>query len=93
VWVDEAFLVERKVGPWEELPLWVPETTSTEHAGIMQVDVSRAMASGLTYRPLVETARDTLTWERTRVPHEWRAGLARDKERALLEEWKQTARV
>ena len=93
MWVDETFLVERKVGAWEEMPMWVPETTSTEHVGILQVDVSRAQAAGLTYRPVVETARDTLTWERTRVPHEWRAGLSREKERALLEEWKQAARV
>lgn len=93
VWVDEAFLVESKVGAWEELPMWIPEKTSTDHVGIMQVDVSSAVRSGLTFRPLIETARDTLAWERMRVPHEWRAGLRRDRERALLEEWKQTARV
>lgn len=93
VWVDEKFLVDRKVGAWEELPMWVPETTSTDHVGIMQMDIRRAMASGLTFRSVEETARDTLTWERTRVPHEWRAGLARDKEKKLLEEWKQAARV
>jgi len=93
VWVDEAFLVERKVGMWEELPMWVHETTSTAHRGILQADVRRAIASGLTFRPVVETARDTLAWERTRGSHPWRSGLARDKERALLEEWKQTARA
>jgi 2'-hydroxyisoflavone reductase len=91
VWVDEAFLVEHKVGAWEELPMWIPETSSTEHVGILQVDVSRALASGLTFRPLIEIARDTLAWERGRGAHEWRAGLAREKERALLEEWKQGA--
>ena len=93
VWVDEAFLVERKVGAWEELPMWIPEKTSTDHAGILQVDVSSAVRRGLTFRPLIETARDTLAWERSRSPHEWRAGLKRDRERALLEEWNQTARV
>jgi 2'-hydroxyisoflavone reductase len=93
VWVDEAFLAERKVGMWEELPMWVHETTSTAHLGILQMDVRRAIASGLTFRPVVETVRDTLAWERTRGSHPWRSGLARDKERALLEEWKQTARV
>jgi 2'-hydroxyisoflavone reductase len=91
VWVDEAFLVERKVGAWEELPMWVPVTTSTEHAGIMRVDVRRAVAAGLEFRPLSETVRDTLAWERGRGAHEWRSGLARDKEKVLLEEWKQGA--
>jgi 2'-hydroxyisoflavone reductase len=92
-WVDEAFLVENKVGPWEELPMWVPERTSTSHLGILQMNVRRALASGLRFRPLVETARDTLAWERTRGPHAWRAGLAREKERALLEAWRQLARA
>lgn len=92
VWVDEAFLVDRKVGAWEELPMWIPETTTTEYLGHLQVDVRRAIASGLAFRPLLETARDTLAWERGRGSHEWRAGLTRDKERALLEEWKLAAR-
>ena len=93
VWVDEAFLVERKVGAWEELPAWVPETTSTTHLGILQIDVRRAIARGLSFRPVVETARDTLAWERARGAHPWRSGLARDRERALLEEWRQAAKV
>lgn len=92
-WVDEAFLVERQVGPWEELPMWVPERTSTRHLGILQMSVRRAVASGLRFRPLAETARDTLAWERTRGPHAWRAGLTREKERALLEAWWQLARA
>ena len=92
-WVDEAFLVEHQVGPWEELPMWVPERTSTTHAGILQVNVRRALESGLRFRPLVETARDTLAWERMRGPHAWRAGLGREKERALLEGWRQLART
>src|SRR5204862_383441 len=59
-WVDEAFLVENQAGPWEELPMWVPETTSTSHLGILQMSVRRALDRGLRFRPLVETARDTL---------------------------------
>jgi len=92
-WVDEAFLVENQVGPWEELPMWVPETTSTSHLGILQMSVRRALDRGLRFRPLVETARDTLNWERARGPHEWRSGLTREKERALLEAWRQLARA
>jgi 2'-hydroxyisoflavone reductase len=86
-WVDEEFLVEHGVKPWEEMPLWVPEATSTDHVGILGVDVSRAVGSGLTFRSLVDTARDTLEWERGRGSHEWRAGLARDRERELLSQW------
>ena len=86
-WVDEAFLLERNVKPWEELPMWVPEVVSVEHLGILQVDVSRAVQHGLRFRPLLETARDTLAWERGRGEHAWRAGLTRERERELLDEW------
>jgi 2'-hydroxyisoflavone reductase len=86
-WVDEEFLLERAVGPWEEMPMWLPERTSTTHVGILRMDVRRAVASGLRFRPLLDTARDVLAWERMRGEHPWRAGLAREKERALLEGW------
>jgi len=92
-WVDEAFLVEHKVGAWEELPMWVPERTTSTHVGILQMSVRRALESGLRFRPLVETARDTLVWERTRGPHEWRSGIAREKERELLEAWREAVRT
>jgi 2'-hydroxyisoflavone reductase len=92
-WVDEAFLLERQVGPWEELPMWVPEVATAEHVGILQMDVRRAIASGLRFRSLIETTKDTLAWERQRGTHDWRAGLAREKERTLLEEWRKLARV
>jgi 2'-hydroxyisoflavone reductase len=89
VWVDEAFLVDQGVGAWEELPFWIPEAPGT-HVGILRLDVRRALESGLAFRPLIETVRDTLSWERGRGEHEWRAGLAREKERTLLEEWQHT---
>lgn len=80
-WVDDAFLTEQGVGPWNELPLWVPEAMS----GIFAVRNDRAIAAGLAFRPLVETARDTWAWDRQRDPAEERfAGLAPDRERALL---------
>ena len=91
-WVDEAFLVERKVGPWEELPFWIPENPAT-HVGILQMDVRKAIASGLTFRPLLETTRDTLAWERSRAAGPRRAGLRRETERALLDEWNAVARA
>jgi 2'-hydroxyisoflavone reductase len=84
-WVAEAFLLERGVEPWSELPLWVPR----EEAGLDEVSVQRAIAAGLTYRPLAETVRDTLAWDLAR-PDEARANspaLKSDREAALLAEW------
>lgn len=82
-WVSEEFLLANKVEPWSELPLWLPESDS-DNAGFSSVNCAKAVAEGLTYRPVSETVRATLEWDATRPPHEWRAGLSRDRERELL---------
>ncbi len=76
-WVPDSFLVEREVGEWMELPMWIQ---SPDEAGIHQADVSRAMAAGLTFRPLEETVRDTLELARTTDD----AGLSPERETELL---------
>jgi hypothetical protein len=43
-----------------ELPLWLEPAD----AGFLQVDVSRAVAAGLRFRPLAETVAHTLSWAR-----------------------------
>jgi len=78
-WVDDRTLLDAGVGPWMELPLWLP---GDEYAGLLQADVSRAIAAGLTFRPLEETARDTLAW--SLEAGEQRPTLSREKERELL---------
>jgi 2'-hydroxyisoflavone reductase len=85
VWASERFLLDSGVTPWTEMPLWIPE----ENDRHKQVDFSKALAAGLTYRPLAETIRDTLAWVRTRPPEtEWRAGLKRERELELLRSWR-----
>ena len=79
VWVDDQMLLDAGVGPWMELPLWLP---GEEYAGLLQADISRALAAGLTFRPLEETARDTLAW--SLEAGEQRPTLSREKERELL---------
>ena len=80
------------VAPWSDLPAWVPSTGDT--AGLGSVDCSRALAAGLTFRPLLATARDTLAWWRS-LPPERRAspksGLTPQREAQLLA--KMTPRV
>jgi 2'-hydroxyisoflavone reductase len=85
-WVDERFLLERNVGPWMELPLWIPEGDPHEH--MQEADVSRALAAGLAFRPVAETIRDTLAWDRARgTPRSDVAGMRPERERELLAEW------
>lgn len=81
VWVDSGFLAGQGVGEWMELPLWLSDPDSL---GMMQADVSRAVESGLTFRPLDETVRGTL--ERAQTTEG--VGLAPDRERELIETWR-----
>lgn len=84
-WVPDQFLLDHEVRPWTDLPLWVPDTP--EWAGFMTVDVSRALEAGLTFRPLIETVADTLAWAAARPDGEARAGVSRERERAVLRAW------
>jgi 2'-hydroxyisoflavone reductase len=61
-WVPAEVLKEHEVGEWMELPLWISDPDS---AAMHEVDVSRAVAAGLTFRPLEETVRDTLQHAQT----------------------------
>jgi 2'-hydroxyisoflavone reductase len=82
-WASVDFLNRNKVEAWSDMPVWVPD--EEESAGFSRVDVSKATAAGLRFRPLEETVRDTLAWARTRpAGHEWRAGLAAEREAELL---------
>ena len=67
------------------MPVWIPG--QGEAFGFHRRDISRAIAAGLTYRPLPLTAADTLAWFRT-LPSErqakLRAGLAKEREAELL---------
>jgi 2'-hydroxyisoflavone reductase len=82
VWLDEALLEEHGIGEWYELPLWLP---GEEWRNLPNVPVERAVAAGLAFRPLEETARDTLAWARAeRGERRWEAGLSPEREAALL---------
>jgi 2'-hydroxyisoflavone reductase len=80
-WVSDEFLQEHEVGPWMELPLWLPDP---EWAGMHATDVSRAVESGLRSRPLEETIRGA-----AEAPAEDGVGLAPEREAALLAAWQE----
>jgi len=87
-WVEEAFLEAHGVQAWSHVPVWAGGS-----AGITQVRVDRALAAGLTFRPLATTARDTLQWDRARPEVERaarRAGMTREREAEVLALWKLT---
>jgi 2'-hydroxyisoflavone reductase len=80
-WLAENYLLDSGVQPWSELPLWIPE----KHNGIFEVRNDKAIACGLTFRPLADTIGDTLEWDRSRSRNDaMKAGLSRDREQELL---------
>jgi len=84
-WVDEDFLLQEKVVPWSELPLWMPEKAAAHLQAFMFINSDKAVAAGLKFRPLNETVRDTLAWSQTDLAHEeLKAGMNPDKEQRLL---------
>jgi 2'-hydroxyisoflavone reductase len=84
--VPAAFLEEREVG----LPIWVSREHDT-YGGYGAVDNSRAIAAGLTFRPLATTVADLLAWFRS-LPAERQAklnaGITREQEAELLQAWR-----
>ncbi len=58
-WLDNAFLKTNGVREGQ-FPLYEPPTGQT--AGFHRCNVSRALAKGLTFRPVADTAKATLDW-------------------------------
>ncbi|WP_419165906.1 NAD-dependent epimerase/dehydratase family protein [Candidatus Palauibacter sp.] len=87
-WVSTEFMQEQEVAPWMHMTNWTPPEGET--VGMNQVSVAVAVQAGLTFRPLADTARDTVEWwnalpeERRAEP---RAGLPADKEAEVLAAW------
>jgi 2'-hydroxyisoflavone reductase len=83
-WVPFDFLQEHEVRPWSDMPAWIPNDP------ISFVSVERAVAAGLTFRPLAVTALDTLRFHESRPEEErnnLQAGIAPDREREVLAAW------
>ncbi|MEO8336812.1 MAG: NAD-dependent epimerase/dehydratase family protein [bacterium] len=92
-WVPAAFLEEQKIRPWRDMTVWMPGTGRT--AGFMGRNVAKAVAAGLTFRPLAVTAKDTLDWNRTRPDADLKAiaeggvgGISAAREAEVLAAWK-----
>ncbi len=100
-WVSADFLAEMDVGAMTDLPIWFPPRDDYPTPapfepgakGFHQMSRQRAVAAGLTFRPLAETARSIIeeflsrgeTWESRRR----RFGLSREREAELLAAWRE----
>jgi 2'-hydroxyisoflavone reductase len=91
-WVKTDFLEAQKVAPWSDMPVWVPPRG--EEGGMGTISIQRALAKGLTFRPLAETARDTLAWFKSQPAErqaKLRAGLSAEREAEVLAAWHKQA--
>jgi 2'-hydroxyisoflavone reductase len=80
-WVSDTFRLAQGLTPWTEVPLWMPGEDMT-------INCSKAWGTGLVFRPLADTIRDTLAWDRTRSADVVRAaGLSPERERTVLAAW------
>jgi 2'-hydroxyisoflavone reductase len=89
-WVPWDFLKKEDVGPWSDMPMWIP---LEEMKGFGTIANARALAKGLTFRPLTETAKDTLAWVEAQPNDDKKdklrsGGIKRDKELEVLAHWK-----
>lgn len=87
-WVSTEFMQEHEVAPWGHMTNWTPPEGPT--VGMNQVSVAAAVQAGLTFRPLADTARDTVEWWNS-LPEERRgeprAGLPAELEAEVLAAW------
>lgn len=85
--VSDRWLQDREVEPWmgpDSLPLWLPKP---EYAGFMTRSNTAARSAGLELRPLLDSTRAALAWERELgLDRERHAGLTPAREQALLAE-------
>ena len=65
VWAEEPFLLKEGVKPWVDLPLWIP-SSDPNFTGFYNINNSKALKAGLTFRPLSQTVTNTLNWLKTR---------------------------
>lgn len=88
VWVDEDWLAAQGIRQQTELPLW------RKAAAAWDVSIERAVAAGLCWRPLIDTAANTWQWlnsgarkvDGRRITH----GLDPAREAELIARWRAT---
>jgi nucleoside-diphosphate-sugar epimerase len=85
-WLPADFLKEQKVEAWSDMPVW-----AGDELGLARTKINRALAQGLTFRPLGKTARNTLAWFKSQPPDrqsKLRAGVTPGREAEVLAAWR-----
>ncbi len=93
-WVEWEFLKKNNVRPWSDMPVWIP-SKEPEMAGFSRVSNVRALAKGLTFRPLADTARATLEDYQKRPAEKAKLnnGLSAEREAEVLKAWHESQKA
>ncbi len=83
VWADEQWLLDQNVAPWSDLPAWIP--SFSDSSGLDKTSNAKAQSAGFKMRPLEETVRDILEWDKSRGLPELKTGLKPEREDELIE--------
>ena len=84
-WIPADFLKQQKIEAWSDMPAW-----AGDELGLARTNISHALAKGLTFHPLTETARDTLAWFKSQPQDrksKMRAGITPEREAEVLTAW------
>lgn len=107
VWIPDEFLVSQGLGEYSDWPDYRPLKRS-KVPGFFQQSASRALAEGMTLRPLEQTVGDELRWfpiyrgvifdfggagRPKDTPYWLRMGITRERELALIKSWRHYAKT
>jgi 2'-hydroxyisoflavone reductase len=88
-WVNVDFLLEQKVHPWYDMPVWV--APKGPEGGFSNLSNKKALVKGITFRPVSDTAATTLEWFRKQPEARQgrlRAGISAEREAQILAAWR-----
>lgn len=87
-WVNVDFLLEQKIHPWYDMPVWV--APKGPEGGFTNLSNKKALKKGITFRPVSDTALATLEWFRKQPALRQanvRSGITAAREPQILAAW------
>jgi 2'-hydroxyisoflavone reductase len=83
-WISEKEFLDTDLKPWTDIPLYFPsEEPSLKY--FFDIDVSKSLANGISFRTLDNTLENILNWDRKNRTRKLKCGIPNDTELMLLE--------
>ena len=82
VWVSEQAILDAKIKPWTDIPLMAPSVPDFKH--FLEMSTQKAIELGLDCRPIRDTLRPLVEWDRIHRDRPLKAGMNAEQEALLL---------